>query len=61
MELDPAIFAFDLQERQQKTIFVLGFSAYYFLEVNLHHFSKIKSHEKSHKTGGTKVFLTIFA
>jgi hypothetical protein len=28
-------------------------------KVHLHHFSKIKSHNKSHKTVGIKVFLTV--
>jgi hypothetical protein len=36
------------------------FSAYYFLKVHLHNFSKIKG-QKSHKIVGIKVFLTIFA
>jgi hypothetical protein len=44
--LDPAFFVSDL-----------SVYAYYFLEVQLHHFSKIKRH----KTVGIKVFLTIFA
>ncbi len=35
-------------------------SAYYFLKVHLHHFSKIKS-QRSHKIVGIKVFVTIFA
>jgi hypothetical protein len=47
--------------RQQKTNFSKkSFSAYYFLKVHLPHFSKLKS-QRSHKTVGIKVFLTIFA
>jgi hypothetical protein len=37
------------------------FSAYFFLKVHLHHFSKIKSQKRSHKLAGIKVLLTIFA
>jgi hypothetical protein len=41
----PAIFVIDLQaRRQQKTIFLLRFSAFYFLKVHLHHFTKMKIH-----------------
>ncbi len=42
---DPAIFVIDLQDANKKLIFVkkLSFSAYYFMKVHLHHFSKIKS------------------
>ena len=36
---DPAIFVIDLQQANKKNCF----SAYYFLKVHLHHFSKIKS------------------
>ncbi len=35
----------------------LSFFAYYFFKVYLHHFSKIKSHKKSHKTVEINVFL----
>ncbi len=45
--------------QQKKQIFNTVFSAYYFLKVHLHNFSKIKS-QKSHKLEGIKVFLTIF-
>jgi hypothetical protein len=37
------------------------FSAYYFLKVHFHHFSKIKNSKRSHRIVGIKVFLTIFA
>jgi hypothetical protein len=40
---DPATFVIDLQEANKKLIFLKSFSAYYFLKVHLHHFSKIKS------------------
>ncbi len=40
MDPDPAIFVTDLQEAIKKQFFY--FSAYYFLKVHLHNFSKIK-------------------
>jgi hypothetical protein len=40
---DPATFVIDLQGANQKLILKKCFSAYYFLKVHLHHFSKIKS------------------
>jgi hypothetical protein len=39
---DPAISDIDLQDAIRKLIFLTSFSAYYFLNVNLQHFSKIK-------------------
>jgi hypothetical protein len=42
---DPAIFIIDLQDANKKLILKI-FSAYYFLQVHLHHFSKIKSPKK---------------
>jgi hypothetical protein len=60
MVLDPAVFVIDLQDASKKLIFNTIFSAYYFLKVHLHHFSKIKSQKGSQKEG-IKVFLTIFA
>jgi hypothetical protein len=42
---DPPIFAIDLQEANKKPFF--KFSAYYFLEVTLNHFSKIKSQKEA--------------
>jgi hypothetical protein len=45
---DPPIFVIDLQDASKKKFFYTIFSAYYFLKVHLHHFSKIKS-QKSHK------------
>jgi hypothetical protein len=46
-DLDPAIFVIDLQDASKKLIFKHNFSAYYFLKVHLHHFSKIKSQKES--------------
>jgi hypothetical protein len=60
MDPDPGIFVIDLQETTKKLVLVKKNSAYYFLNVHLHNFSKTKS-LKSHKTVGIKVFLTIFA
>ncbi len=47
MDLDPAIFVIDLQDASKKLIYNTIFSAYYFLKVHLHHFSKIKSQKES--------------
>ncbi len=44
---DPAIFVIDLQHASKKIIFNTIFSAYYFLKVHLHNFSKIKSQKES--------------
>ena len=43
---DPAIFVIDLQDANKKLIKKKSFSAYYFLKVDLHHFSKIKSQKE---------------
>ncbi len=40
MDPDPAIFVIDLQDDSKKLIFNTIFSAYYFLQVHLHHFSR---------------------
>ncbi len=45
MNPDPAIFVIDLQDASKKKFFV--HTAYYFLKVHLHHFSKIKSLKES--------------
>jgi hypothetical protein len=42
---DPAIFVIDRQDANKKLIKKIC-SAYYFLKVYLHHFSKIKSHKE---------------
>ncbi len=46
MDPDPAIFLTNLQDANKK-LFFLNLSAYYFLKVYLHHFSKIKSQKES--------------
>jgi hypothetical protein len=50
---DPAIFVLDLEDanrnENQKTILFQSFSAYYFLNVQLHHFPKIKSKKEATK------------
>jgi hypothetical protein len=60
MDPDPSIFVIDLQDANKKQIFCKNFSAYYFLKVHLHHFSKIKS-ENELKIIKIKVFVTSFA
>ena len=47
---DPAIFVIDLQDASKKLIFNTIFSAYYFLKVLLHHFSKVKRKKKVTKS-----------
>jgi hypothetical protein len=42
MDPDPAIFVIELQDTNKKLICLKSFSAYYFLTVYLHNFSKIK-------------------
>jgi hypothetical protein len=42
---DPAIFFIELQDANEKLI-LKSISAYYFLKVHLHHFSKIKSQKE---------------
>jgi hypothetical protein len=39
---DPSMFIIDLQDANKKNYFEKSFSAYYFLKVLLHHFSKKK-------------------
>jgi hypothetical protein len=46
MDPDPAIFISDFQDANKNSFF-FSFSAYYFLKVLLHHFSKIKVKKKS--------------
>jgi hypothetical protein len=48
MDPDPAIFVIDLQDANKKLpiFFSQSFSAYYFLKVHLHNFSKIKSQKE---------------
>ncbi len=47
LDPDPAIFVIDLQDASKILIFNTIFSAYYFLKVHLHHFSKIKRQKES--------------
>ncbi len=53
MDLDPNIFIID----QPKNYFFKSFSAYYFLNVHLHHFSKIKSQKDVTKQQELRFFL----
>ncbi len=46
LDPDPAIFVIDLQHVSKKLIFNTIFSAYYFLKVHLHRFSKIKKSKR---------------
>jgi hypothetical protein len=43
MDPDPDIFIIDIQDANKKNNLKKSFSAYYFLKLHLHHFSKIKS------------------
>ncbi len=47
---DPSIFIIDLQDEQNNKFSYKSFSAYYFLKVLLHHFSKVIS-QKSQNSG----------
>jgi hypothetical protein len=57
MDPDPAIFVIDLQDANKKLIFLKNFSAYYFLKVHLHNFSKIKSQKESQNSRNQGFFL----
>jgi hypothetical protein len=46
---DLSIFITDLQDANSKLNFLKSFSAYYFLNVLLHHFSKVKSQREVKK------------
>jgi hypothetical protein len=46
-DANPAFFRHRPSGRQQKTCLKKSFSAFYFLMVQLHHFSKIKVKKKS--------------
>jgi hypothetical protein len=54
---DPAIFVIDLQDANKKLIFLKSLSAYYFLNVHLHHFSKIESLKEVTKQYKSRYFL----
>ncbi len=45
-DADPSIFIIDLQDAKKNEFFKKRFSAYYFLKVLLHNFSKIKSQKE---------------
>jgi len=45
-DADPAIFIIGLQDANKKQICTKSFSAYYFLKVYLHNYSKIKSQKE---------------
>ncbi len=47
MDPDPSIFVIDLQDASKKLFFNTTFSAYDFLKLHLHHFSKIKIQKES--------------
>jgi len=47
LDQDPAIFVITLQDASKKLIFNTIFSAYYFLKVHFHNFSKIKIQKES--------------
>jgi hypothetical protein len=53
---DPALFVIDLQDAN-KNYLKKSFSAYYFLKVHLHRFSKIKSPKKATKQYKSRFFL----
>ncbi len=57
-DLDPAIFVIDLQDANKKLIFIKLFCLLLF-EGTFTSFFKDKKSNKSHKTVGIKVFLTI--
>jgi hypothetical protein len=46
----------DLPDANKKLIFLKSLSAYYFLKVHLHHFSKIKSQKEVTKQWKSRVF-----
>jgi hypothetical protein len=56
---DPAIFVIELQDANKKIIIIINFFCLFPCYL-LHHFKDKKS-KRSHKSGGIKVFLTIFA
>jgi len=58
---DPAIFVIGLKDASKKQIFNTIFSAFYFLKVHLHYFSKIKSQKESQNSRIQGFFYIIFA
>jgi hypothetical protein len=59
-DADPAIFIIDLQDANQKRIKKKVF-LFIIFEGSFTSFFKDKKSKRSHKTIGTKVFLTLFA
>jgi hypothetical protein len=53
----PVIFVIDLQDANKKQFFFFKFSVFYFLNVHLHHFSRIKRHTKITKQLESRIFL----
>jgi hypothetical protein len=61
MDPDPSIFIFDLQDANQKIIFLTKFFCILLFEgtVTFTSFFKVKKSKKGHKTVEIKVFLTV--
>jgi hypothetical protein len=58
---EPAFFVIELQNANKKLIFnKKSFSAYYFLKVHLHNFSKIKSPKEVEKNSRNRGFSYYF-
>jgi hypothetical protein len=60
-DADPSIFIIDLQDANQKIIFLTNFFCTIFFEDTFTSFFKRKKSKRSHKPVEIKVFLTIFA
>jgi hypothetical protein len=60
-DADPSLFIIDLQDANQKIIFLTKFFCIVLLEGTFTSFFKGKKSIRSHKTAEIKVFLTIFA
>jgi hypothetical protein len=58
---DPSIFIIDLQDANQKVIFLTKFFQILLFEGTFTSFFKDEKSKRSHKTVEIKVFLTIFA
>jgi hypothetical protein len=54
---DHAIFVIDIQDATKIKLYFLKKSAYFFLKVHLHHFSKIKSQKEVTKQQESRFFL----
>jgi hypothetical protein len=60
MDPDPAIFIIDLQDANKKLIFLKEIFCLLLFEGTFTSFFKDKKPQKSHKTVGLKIFLTLF-